>query len=158
MSKIAIYKTKNLTGDPLFKNMLVAKFINGVMHSGKKKLAQNIVYQAFSTITKKGHDPLKIFQDAIENVSPRLEVRSKRVGGAAYQVPTEVRGNRKNSLAFRWIINAARKRPNKDYHTFVEKLSAELIDAAKGEGEAIKRKNTSHKMAEANRVFSHFRW
>lgn len=144
--------------DPLYNNHLVAKFINRVMKSGKKTVAQKQVYGAFALISQKGEDPLVVFQKAINNVSPRVEVRSRRVGGANYQVPTEVRGNRKMSLAIRWIISSANKKANKEYHTFAQKLAHELLSAAKGEGESVKKKDTTHKMAEANKVFSHFRW
>ncbi len=147
-----------LKGDPIYNNPLISRFINRVMKSGKKSVAQKLVYDAFSLIEKKGEDPLSIFQKALNNVSPRVEVHSRRVGGASYQVPTEVRGNRKTALAIRWLIQSAAKRSNKEYHTFSEKLSVELLEAAKGEGEAIKKRENTHKMAEANKVFSHFRW
>lgn len=152
-NKIGIIKT-----DPLYNNQLVAQFINRVMKNGKKNTAQTLVYKAFANISKKSQDPLDVFQKALSNVSPKAEVRSKRVGGASYQVPTEISGRRKTSLAIRWLITAARKRSNKEYNTFVEKLEAELLAASKGEGEAVKKRETTHKMAEANRVFSHFRW
>lgn len=151
-------KIKILQGDPIYNNQLVAQFINRVMRSGKKSIAQKLIYDAFNQISEKGEDPLMVFQKAINNVSPKLEVRAKRVGGAAYQVPTEVRGTRKISLAIRWLIKAAQKRANKEYHTFSKKLAAELLDASHGEGEAIKKRDVTHKMAEANKVFAHFRW
>lgn len=151
-------KTKKIYPDPIYNNRLVSQFINRVMKSGKKNLAQRLVYNAFSMIKDKGSDPLATFQRAINNASPRVEVRSRRVGGASYQVPAEVRGTRKVSLAIRWIISAANNRSNKEFNTFAEKLYIEIMDASKNEGEAVKRKETTHKMAEANRVFSHFRW
>ena len=144
--------------DPFYKNELLAKFINHVMKEGKRHLAQKLVYTALSEIEKKGENALQVFEKALGNVTPRIEVRSKRVGGAAYQVPTEVRGNRRLSLAFRWLIAGARSKSNKEFHTFSDKLSSELVAAAKNEGEAVKKRNTAHKMAEANKVFSHFRW
>ncbi len=151
-------KAKNIYPDPIYNNRLVSQFINRVMKSGKKSLAQRLVYNALSMIKDKGSDPLATFQRAINNTSPRVEVRSRRVGGASYQVPAEVRGTRKVSLAIRWIISAANSRSNKEFKTFAEKLFAEIMAASKNEGEAVKRKETTHKMAEANRVFSHFRW
>lgn len=150
--------TRLLTADPLYNNRLVAQFINRIVRSGKKTLAQRLVYKAFSIISQKGEDPLTVFQKAINNVSPRLEVQARRVGGAAYQVPTEVRGRRKTTLAIRWLVQSAQKRPDKELHTFAEKLAAELLDASKGIGGAVKKRETIHRMAEANRVFAHFRW
>lgn len=152
------YKKKLLREDPLYNTELISRFINRVMKSGKKSVAQKVVYGAFKQIEDKGENALDVFQRAINNVSPKIEVHSRRVGGASYQVPTEVRGNRRMSLAIRWLIQAATKRSNKEYHSFSEKLAVELLEASKGLGEAIKRKETTHKMAEANRVFSHFRW
>ncbi len=144
--------------DPLYNNLLVAKFINKVMKNGKKTVAQKQVYEAFRLISEQKADPLVIFQKAIENVSPKLEVRSRRIGGANYQVPTEVKSSRRISLAMKWIIESARKKSNKEYHHFSQKLAKELMEAAEGQGEAVKKKETTHKMAEANKVFSHFRW
>ena len=144
--------------DPIYGNLLVTQLVNRIMKSGKKTVAQKLVYQAFTLVKEKGEDPLVVYQRAINNIAPKVEVRSKRVGGAAYQVPTEVRGNRKTSLAIRWLIQAAKARSNKDFHTFSLKLAAEILDAAKNEGEAVKKREITHRMAEANRVFSHFRW
>lgn len=158
MSSQNLINKKSQQGDPLYNNRQVAQLINRVMRSGKKNAAQKQVYNAFIKISQTGGDPQDIFQKALNNVSPKFEVRAKRVGGASYQVPTEVSGNRKISLAIRWIIKAASSKSNKEYHSFGDKLAAELIDAAKGEGEAVKKRETTHKMAEANRVFSHFRW
>lgn len=152
------YKIKSLIEDPLYNSELIARFINRIMKNGKKSVAQKLVYDAFKQIEDKGEKPLDVFQRAINNISPKVEVRSRRVGGASYQVPTEVRGNRRTSLAIRWLIQAASKRSNKEYKRFSEKLAVELLEASKGVGEAIKRKDSTHKMAEANRVFSHFRW
>lgn len=151
-------KKRLILPDPIYQNRLVTRFINRVMKDGKRELAKKLVYKAFTEIRKKNEDPLKIFEEAIGNVGPYLEVRPRRVGGASYQVPMEVRGDRRQALAIRWIIEAAQKRPNKEYHTFEQKLAAELKDAANNTGEAIKKRNTIRKIAEANRAFAHFRW
>lgn len=144
--------------DALYKNTLVAKFINKVMRDGKKTGAQKAVYDAFAAIETQGRDPLDVFEKVIQSVAPRQEVKARRVGGASYQIPIEVRGERRISLAIRWIIEAARARSNRDYHTFAEKLAAEFIDALDGRGNAVKKRDTMHRMAEANRAFAHFRW
>ena len=144
--------------DPIYNNRLLSQFINRVMRSGKKTTAQKQVYNALTIIGKEHENPLEVFQIAMKNVAPQMEVRSRRIGGAAYQVPTPVRGNRKTSLAIRWILGEAKARSNKDFHTFAEKLAAEILDAFKEEGGAIKKKETAHKMADANRAFSHFKW
>ncbi len=147
---------KEINPDPKYKDARLAKFINNVMEKGKKSLAQDIVYNALEIIkTKTKKDPLEIFNKAMENVSPLLEIKSRRVGGANYQVPYEVRGERKEALAMRWIIEAARKKKTK---SMAEKLAQELIDASKNEGEAIKKKQTVHRMAEANKAFAHLAW
>jgi small subunit ribosomal protein S7 len=145
--------------DPIYNNELVTKLINRAMRSGKKSVAQNQVYKAFEIVKEKSKkDPVKVFSQAMANIRPTMEVRPRRVGGAAYQVPIPVKGERRNSLAIRWLILEARKRSNKDYHTFADKLSAEIIEAAKGEGGAVGKKQEVEKLAEANRVFAHFRW
>lgn len=144
--------------DMVYGNRLLTRFINQVMRSGKKSVAENLVYKALSIIQQKGEDPLKVFETAINMIGPKMEVRPRRVGGASYQVPMEVRGDRRVSLAIRWLVGYANKRSNKEYHTFADKLAAELQDAAKGTGEAIKRRDTMHRMAEANRAFAHFKW
>lgn len=144
--------------DALYKNTLVAKFINKVMRDGKKTAAQKAVYDAFAAIETQGRDPLDVFEKVIQNVAPRQEVKARRVGGASYQIPIEVRGERRISLAIRWIIEAARARSNREHHTFAEKLAAEFIDALEGRGNAVKKRDTMHRMAEANRAFAHFRW
>ncbi|MDT7903824.1 MAG: 30S ribosomal protein S7 [Candidatus Caldipriscus sp.] len=142
--------------DPVYNSELVAKFINNLMWDGKKSLAQKIFYRAMEIVKEKTNEnPLHVFQKAIENVKPSMEVRSRRIGGANYQVPVEVRPKRQISLAIKWIIDAARKRPGRRMY---EKLAAEIIDAYKGTGNAVKIKENVHKMAEANRVFAHFRW
>ena len=151
-------KRKLLSADPVYGNRLITRLINRVMEHGKKNTAQSLVYKAFDLIKTKGEDPLKIFETAVANVGPKMEVRPRRVGGASYQVPMEVRGDRRLSLAMRWIVAFARKRSNKEFKTYAEKLAAELFDAAKGQGEAIKRRDTIQRMADANRAFAHFKW
>ena len=144
--------------DRLHGNMLLGKVINRVMRDGKKTVAEKEVYRALDIIKKQHENPVEILSEAIKNVSPQMEVRSRRIGGAAYQVPTAVRGNRKLSLGIRWLVAEAQGRPTAEYRTFAEKLAVEILDAYKNEGGAIKKKETAHKMAEANRAFSHFRW
>ena len=144
--------------DPVYKNKLVAKLINRSMKDGKKSVAEKEIYGAFEIIKAKLGDPIKVFADAMEKVKPTMEVRPRRIGGAAYQVPNSVRGPRRDSLAIRWIITAARARSNSEYHTFAEKMAQELIDAANGEGLAVKKKTEMEKIAEANRAFAHFKW
>lgn len=153
-------KIKPVQPDPLYESQGLTKLINRVMYDGKKTVAQKQVYRALDLVKTKTNtpNPLDIFNQAIQNITPKMEVRSRRVGGAAYQVPMPVRPNRAISLAVRWLINEARKRPNTEFHTFSEKLAAELIDASHNEGGAIQKKLTTHKMAEANKAFAHFRW
>ena len=129
-----------------------------MMKDGKKSVAEKAFYTSFELLKNKGTDPVVVFETAINNVGPKIEVKARRVGGASYQVPQEVRGDRKTSLAIRWILEAARSRSNKDYKTFAEKLAAEFMDASKNEGTAIKKRDTVIRMAEANRAFSHFRF
>lgn len=147
---------REVAPDPVYSNVQVAKFINQVMRRGKKTIAQKIIYGAFNIIkTKTQKEPLEIFDLAIQNTAPLLEIKPKRIGGATYQVPIEVRGDRRITLAMRWIIQAAKSkkgRPMKD------KLAEELMAAAKNEGAAIKKKEDTHRMAEANRAFAHFAW
>lgn len=144
--------------DKIYQSVLITKFINRIMKDGKKTVAEKTFYNALDTLKKTGQEPLALFESAIENVGPKVEVKARRVGGASYQVPLEVRGDRKNALAIRWIVEAARAKSNSEFHSFSEKLAAELIEAAKGEGAAIKKRDTVHRMAEANRAFSHFRF
>ena len=142
--------------DPKYSNKLVAKFINAVMRDGKKSLAESILYGAFDIIEEKTKDsPLKLFENAVENVRPLIEVKSRRVGGSTYQVPTEIRPSRRTALGIRWIINYARQRPEK---SMANKLAAELMDAANNRGASAKKREDTHKMAEANKAFAHFRW
>lgn len=147
-----------LQPDPIFSSRLVERLINKVMVDGKKSVAQKLVYKAFEKIKEKGQDPVSVFEKAMQNVSPKMEVRSRRVGGASYQVPSEVRGDRKESLALRWILASAASKPNKEFHTFDQKLAAEILDASAGTGGAVKKKDDVQKQAAANRAFSHFRW
>lgn len=149
---------KLLPADPVYGNRLLTRMINRVMLHGKKNIAQTQVYGALDLIKAKGQDPIVVFENAVNNVGPKMEVRTRRVGGASYQVPTEVRGDRRISLAIRWIVEFAKKRPNKEFHTYAEKLAVELLDAANNTGEAIKRRDTVHRMADANKAFAHFRW
>ncbi len=142
--------------DPVYGNQLVQKLVNCVMFEGKKSVAQNIVYDAFELIKQRANDdPLKLFKKAVDNVKPALEVKSRRVGGANYQVPVEVNRNRQTSLSLRWIIGYARERGEK---SMVERLAAELLDAANNRGGAIKKRDDTHRMAEANKAFAHYRW
>ncbi len=145
--------------DPKYGSTKVAKFINRTMKDGKKNAARTQVYGALEILEKQlNRNPIEVFEDALRAVSPQMEVRSRRVGGAAYQVPMPVRGPRGFSLALRWIIEEARKRPSTTYHTFAEKLASEMMDSLKGEGGAVAKKNTMHRMADANKAFAHFRW
>lgn len=145
--------------DPIYQNRVVSHLINRIMYSGKKTVAENQIYAAFDLIKEKTKkDPLEAFLQAVENIKPMAEVRPRRVGGAAYQIPIPVSAVRKESLAIRWLIQAARARSNKDYHYFHEKLAAEILDALQNQGGAIKKKQDIHRMAEANKAFSHFRW
>jgi small subunit ribosomal protein S7 len=147
---------KIIPPDPLYDNVVVAKLINQVMRKGKKTIARKIVYKAFEVIKEKTKkDPLEVFNQAMENASPLLEVKPKRVGGATYQVPREVKGDRRMTLAMRWIIGAAKSKKGKPMR---EKLAEELISASKNEGSAVKKKEDTHRMAEANRAFAHFSW
>ncbi|MHA1563871.1 MAG: 30S ribosomal protein S7 [Alphaproteobacteria bacterium] len=156
MSRRRRAEKREILPDPKFTDRVLSKFMNNVMKHGKKSVAERIVYGALDDIQKKsGDDPVKVFHSAIENVRPQLEVRSRRVGGATYQVPVEVRPERAQALAFRWLIKAARTRSE---NTMVERLSRELLDAAANRGGSVKKREDTHRMAEANRAFSHYRW
>ena len=144
--------------DKIYQSVLVSQFINRIMKDGKKTVAEKSFYNALEELKKQGADVLSVFETAINNVGPKVEVKARRVGGASYQVPLEVRGDRKNALAIRWIVEAARARSNSEFHSFSQKLAAEILEAAKNEGAAIKKRDTVHRMAEANRAFSHFRF
>lgn len=148
-----------LSPDPIYGSRLLTRFINRVMFDGKKSIAQKIVYKALEQIKEETkQDPVGVFEKAIANVAPKMEVRPRRVGGASYQVPVEVRGDRKEALAIRWIISSAQSKSNSQYHTFALKLAAELLDAYKETGGAMKKKEDIQKVANANRAFAHFRW
>jgi small subunit ribosomal protein S7 len=156
MSRRHRAEKREVTPDAKYGDMVLAKFMNSLMYAGKKAVAERIIYGAFDTIqSKTKQDPLQLFHEALRNVSPALEVRSRRVGGATYQVPVEVRQDRSRALAIRWIINAARSR---NEPTMTGRLSGELLDAANNRGSAVKKREDTHKMAEANRAFSHYRW
>jgi small subunit ribosomal protein S7 len=156
MSRRHRAEKRTILPDAKYGDLIVSKFMNNVMLDGKKSVAERIVYGALELMEKRaGGDPVKAFHDAIENVRPHLEVRSRRVGGATYQVPMEVRSERAQALAFRWIIQTARGR---NENTMTERLSAELLDAANNRGAAVKKREDTHRMAEANRAFSHYRW
>lgn len=144
--------------DVIYNNAVITKFINGIMLDGKKSIAQKKFYNAMELIKAKDMDPLETFEKALQNISPKVEVKARRVGGANYQVPIEVRPERRQSLSIRWLLEATRKRPNKEFKTFEEKLAAEILAAANNEGEAMRKKEIMHKQAEANKAFSHFRW
>ncbi len=142
--------------DPLYDSGLVTRFINSMMHGGKRSASQRIMNGAMDVVKERtGEEPLKVFKKAVDNVKPVLEVKSRRVGGSNYQVPIEVTPNRRTSLALRWLIGFARKRPER---TMKDKLAAELIDAASMRGSAVKKREDTHKMAEANKAFAHYRW
>ncbi|NIA08936.1 MAG: 30S ribosomal protein S7 [Nitrospiraceae bacterium] len=145
-----------ILADPKYKNTLVSKFVNGLMHEGKKSLSQRIFYEAMDIVEKRSkEDPIKVFEQAMEHVKPVLEVRSRRVGGATYQVPVEVRSNRRQALAIRWLVNFSRKRGEK---SMAQRLAGELLDAYHQRGMAFKKKEDTHRMAEANKAFAHYRW
>lgn len=152
------YKKKSVDIDPVYGNIEVAKLINYVMKDGKKDVAEHIVYGMMDRIKKEGGDPVKFLNIAINNVAPNFEVKPRRLGGASYLVPIEVRKERRLFLAFNWIINAATTRPNKEYHTFQDKLLAEITDASKNLGSAVAKKQQTEKLAEANKAFAHLKW
>ncbi|MEA2950554.1 MAG: small subunit ribosomal protein [Alphaproteobacteria bacterium] len=156
MSRRHSAEKREVMPDPKYGNAVVTKFMNSIMHAGKKSVAETIVYGALDMIENKTkQSPVAVFQQALDNVMPSLEVRSRRVGGATYQVPVEVRTTRRQALGIRWIITAARDRNEK---TMTERLSAELLDASNNRGNAVKKREDVHRMAEANRAFSHYRW
>ena len=146
---------RDVLADPIYNSKVITKFINCIMLDGKKGIAQTIVYKSFDMIKEKGLDPMETFNSALENVKPALEVKSRRVGGANYQVPIEVRPDRSQALGLRWIVAAAR---NRNAHSMAENLANELMDAANGTGAAVKKREDTHRMAEANKAFAHYRW
>ena len=156
MPRKGIVERREVGADPQYGNPLVEKFVNCVMREGKKSVAQRIVYGAFGLVEQRTHeDPLKVFKKAVDNVKPTLEVKTRRVGGANYQVPVEVNRNRQVSLSLRWLIGYARERAEK---SMAERLAAELLDAANNRGGTIKKRDDTHRMAEANKAFAHYRW
>ena len=156
MSRRHRAEKREINPDPKFNDLVVSKFMNSIMKEGKKSVAENIVYGAMDRMQSRAKsDPIQLFHSALENVMPAVEVRSRRVGGATYQVPVEVRPERRQALAIRWLITAARSR---NENTMEERLSGELLDAANNRGTAVKKREDTHKMAEANRAFSHYRW
>ena len=147
---------REILPDPQYGDLILSKFMNSVMLDGKKSVAEGIVYGALATVeTRAKRDPIGVFHDALNNIKPGIEVRSRRVGGATYQVPVEVRAERGQALAIRWLISASRARSE---HTMAARLSGELLDASNNRGNAVKKREDSHRMAEANRAFSHYRW
>jgi small subunit ribosomal protein S7 len=156
MPRRGLIARRELQPDPLYNSTLVTKFINSMMYGGKRSSAQRIMYDALGVVQQKTQDdPLKVFKKAVDNVKPSLEVKSRRVGGSNYQVPVEVNANRRTSLALRWLIGFARKRPERG---MVQKLASELLDASNLRGGAVKKREDTHKMAEANKAFAHYRW
>ena len=156
MSRRHSAEKREIIPDPKFGDIVVTKFMNSIMYDGKKSAAERIVYGAFDIIENRAKsNPLEVFKLALDNVAPAIEVRSRRVGGATYQVPVEVRPERRRALAIRWLVTAAR---NRGENTMTEKLAGELLDASSNRGAAVKKREDTHKMAEANRAFSHYRW
>ncbi len=156
MSRRHAAEKRQVLPDAKFKDLVVTKFMNALMKDGKKSAAERIVYGAFDLmLSKGGQDPVQTFHEALTNVKPMVEVRSRRVGGATYQVPVEVRSERRQALAIRWLVEMSRKRSE---NTMVERLSSELMDAANNRGAAVKKREDTHRMAEANKAFSHYRW
>lgn len=156
MSRRHKAEKREVNPDPKYGDFIISKFMNSIMYSGKKSVAESIVYGALTSIEEKvKKDPVELFHKALENVSPNVEVRSRRVGGATYQVPVDVRSERRQALAIRWLISAARSR---NESTMIGRLASELIDAANNRGSAIKKREDTHRMAEANRAFAHYKW
>ncbi|MDP3724404.1 MAG: 30S ribosomal protein S7 [bacterium] len=154
-----LIRKRAIEDDPVYKSRLVTRFINRLMRSGKKSVARHILYGVLETLKEREKkNPVEVLETAIQHVAPQMEVRPRRVGGASYQVPMEVRGDRREALAIRWILQAASSRPNSQYKTMQAKLAAELLDAAQNQGTAMKKRDDVHRMAEANRAFAHFRW
>ena len=159
-----VTKKRDIQEDAVYNSVLVTKLINSIMKDGKKTVARGQIYDTFEILAKKDPsaasgqgDALSVFEKAVQNVGPKTEIKARRIGGASYQVPIEVRGDRRTALALRWIIESARAKSNKDFHTFSEKLADEIFSASQNEGTAIKKRDNVHRMAEANKAFSHFR-
>lgn len=159
MARKGQVKPRKIEVDPIYGSAVLTKLINRSMKDGKKSVIRKEVYAAMEVIrAKTSEDPVKVLDQAMENIKPTMEVRPRRVGGAAYQVPQQVRGPRRESLAIRWLVGAANSKSNTEFHTFGEKLASELMDAAKGEGVSVKKRQEVERVAEANKAFSHFRW
>ena len=151
-----LFRSREVTPDPKYGSRLVAKFINTMMKAGKRSVSERMMYQALDIMGDRAkQDPLKLFKQAVDNVKPALEVKSRRVGGSTYQVPVEVRPERRTSLSMRWIVGFARRRPEK---TMQERLASELLDSANNRGTSVKKREDTHRMAEANKAFAHYRW
>ena len=165
MPRTGRVERRKIAPDQIYQSPLIAKLINKIMKEGKKTIAQRIVYESFNNIKEKGLDPVKTYEAAIDNITPKMEVKPRRVGGASYMVPMEVRGPRRQSLAVTWLINSARNRSlpelkdrPKNKLVIITKLTQEIIEASKGEGNAVSKKEEMHRMADANKAFAHFRW
>lgn len=159
MARRGATRPRKVELDPVYKDKLVTKLIGRAMKDGKKTVIQKEVYRAFEIIKEKTkEDPMTVFGQAMENIKPTMEVRPRRIGGAAYQVPMSVRGTRRESLAIRWLVQNSRTRSNSEFKTYADKLAVEIMDAAKGEGGAVKKKTDMERMAEANKAFAHFKW
>jgi len=159
MARKGQVKPRNVEVDPIYGSKILTKLINRSMKDGKRSVAAREIYSAMEMIREKtGGDPVKVFDTAMENIKPNMEVRPRRVGGAAYQVPQQVRGPRRESLAIRWLVAAANSKSNSEFHTYGAKLASEIIDASKGEGLSVKKRQDMERVAEANKAFSHFRW
>jgi len=160
MARTGRTKKRIINPDPIHNSRLLSKLINRCMKDGKKSIAQKQVYEAMNIMAEKmkKDDALEIVRQALDNIKPLVEVRSRRIGGAAYQVPMPVKGDRRETLAIRWLVTCARLRPNKEYHSFAEKLAAEMMDAIRNQGLSVKKRDDTHRAAEANKAFAHFRW
>lgn len=149
---------RQIEPDKIYNNLLVARFINRLMKDGKKTVAERVVYDMFAVLEAKGLDPLETFLKALDTVGPKVEIKARRIGGANYQVPVEVKGERRMALAIRWVLEAAKARPSKEFHSFAEKLVAEIMEILDNKGEAIRKRENMSRQAEANRAFAHFRF
>ena len=159
MARKGTIRPRKIEADPVYGSVMLTKLINRSMKDGKKSVIRKEIYSAMEIIKEKtGEDPIKVFDQAMENIKPNMEVRARRVGGAAYQVPQQVRGPRRDSLGIRWLVASANSKSNTEFHTFGAKMAAEIMDAAKGEGVSVKKRQEVEKIAESNKAFSHFRW
>jgi small subunit ribosomal protein S7 len=159
MARKGTIRPRKIEADPVYGSVMLTKLINRSMKDGKKSVIRKEIYSAMEIVREKtGEDPVKVFDQAMENIKPNMEVRARRVGGAAYQVPQQVRGPRRESLGIRWLVASANSKSNTEFHTFGAKMAAEILDAAKGEGVSVKKRQEVEKIAESNKAFSHFRW